>query len=175
MILAGSFTGELAKVKTLMVLRHAKSSWNKPVADDQRPLNKRGKAAATRMGEVIRERGLMPDLIITSTAKRARSTVKRLVESSGYRGESLESMCLYLEGVPQHLATIMAVDDAVDCLLVVGHNPDLESLVMELTGKHEVMSTATLAVIDFVVDSWADIIRRRGRLRFILKPRELME
>jgi len=174
-MLAPTIHPEVINVKTLMIMRHAKSSWSKPVPDDQRPLNKRGKAAATKMGEVIRERGLLPDLIITSIAKRARSTAKRLIASSGYKGKVVQSATLYFEGVPQHLKTIMQLDDALERVMIVGHNPDLESLLMELTGREERMPTAALAVIDFEVGTWKEIINQRGQLRLLLRPRELME
>ena len=86
-------------MKTLLILRHAKSDWETPdVADHDRPLNGRGKRDAPRMGRLLRDENLVPDLIISSTAKRARKTAKLVAEASGYEGEIRLAETLYLAG-----------------------------------------------------------------------------
>ena len=84
-------------MKTLLVLRHAKSSWNDPALDDhERPLNKRGRRDAPRMGELVREYGLMPGVVISSDAVRARLTAEAVAEAARYAGEILLDPHLYL-------------------------------------------------------------------------------
>ena len=84
-------------MKTLLVLRHAKSSWNDPALDDhERPLNKRGRRDAPRMGELVREYGLIPDVVISSDAVRARLTAEAVAEAARYPGEILLDPRLYM-------------------------------------------------------------------------------
>src|SRR4029450_11617432 len=84
-------------MKTLLVLRHAKSSWNDPALDDhERPLNKRGRRDAPRMGELVREYGLIPDIVISSDAVRARLTAEAVAEAARYTGEIMLDQHLYM-------------------------------------------------------------------------------
>jgi len=95
-------------MKTLLILRHAKSSWSHPgLSDHDRPLNKRGKRDAPRMGQLLREEGLLPDLIISSSAKRAKTTAERVSNESGYVGHnpSMEELVEILTGEYQRFPT----------------------------------------------------------------------
>ena len=161
-------------MKTLLVLRHGKSSWSTGLPDHGRPLKGRGKRASKRIGEELRARDLVPDLIVSSTARRARSTARRAAEASGYDGEVPETRDFYettagrlLAVLPEHVA------DAHDRVMIVGHNPTSEDLVEHLIGEDVVMTTANLACIDLDIDSWRDLTRATGTLRFLLRPREL--
>jgi len=161
-------------MKTLLILRHAKSSWKKPVADHDRPLNKRGKSDAPRMGRVLREAGLQPDLIITSTAKRARRTADKVARHSGYPGEIELSGELYLAGPEGYRRVLRGVSDAHESVLVVGHNPGLEMLVAALTGQSETLPTAALAHVRVEIERWDEFDENaRGTLVALWQPRLL--
>ncbi|MDP6357365.1 MAG: histidine phosphatase family protein [Planctomycetota bacterium] len=158
-------------MKTLLVLRHAKSSWDHPVSDHDRPLKKRGRRAAQRIGEELRELDLLPDVIISSTAKRARKTAHIIQEASGCDAEIIKTDDLYFEDVGTQIGVVTSGNDIYKRIMIVGHNPSFEEIVHELSGEDIVMATATLAVIDFDVESWSAI--SQGRLRLVLRPREL--
>jgi phosphohistidine phosphatase len=117
-------------MKTLLVLRHAKSSWSDPARDDyQRPLNKRGRRDGPRMGELVREYGLIPDLVISSDAVRARLTAEAMAEAARYAGEVLLDQHLYLASPADILSLLRTVRENADTVMIVGHNPGLEELV----------------------------------------------
>ena len=164
-------------MKTLLVLRHGKSSWSDPsLADHDRPLKGRGKRAAKKIGKLLGERDLLPDLIVTSTARRAKSTARRAAEAAGYDGETIETRELYFSGVGQQLAAVARHARPGDArVMIVGHNPALEELVETLTGGEIRLTTANLAVVDFDVDDWRELPSARGELRLLVRPRELPE
>ena len=142
-------------MKTLLILRHAKSSWNYPeLSDYDRPLNKRGKRDAPRIGKHLRERGLMPDRILTSSAKRARNTASRVAKACGYTGK-VKKLDVFYESVPGiFYETLQAVPDTYQRVMVVGHNPTMEQLVGALTGRIQRMPTAALAHIELPIQHW---------------------
>lgn len=161
-------------MKTLLVLRHAKSSWSDgSLPDHDRPLKGRGKRAAKKIGQAIRERGLVPDLVISSTAKRARGTAKRVVKASGYEGELALDPLLYDSGVSQQIAAVARRAAEQERVMIVGHNPTLEDLVSTLTGQEVRLTTANLAAIELAIDDWQDLPAARGKLRVLIQPREL--
>jgi phosphohistidine phosphatase len=115
-------------MKTLLVLRHAKSSWNDPALDDhERPLNKRGRRDAPRMGELLREHGLIPDVVISSDAVRARLTAEAVAGAAGYAGAIVLDPRLYLAGPADILSLLQRVRGKAETVMIVGHNPGLES------------------------------------------------
>ncbi len=159
-------------MKTLLVLRHGKSSWSDPDLDDHdRPLKKRGRRGAVSIGEQLREAGLVPDLVLSSTARRARSTARRCLAATGAKTRSELTRNLYGTGATRHLEEISrrARDDEAT-VMVVGHNPDLEDLVAVLTGEPTRLKTAYLAVITLDIGSWAELATARGRLDRLLQP-----
>ncbi|MGI0048396.1 MAG: SixA phosphatase family protein, partial [Nitrososphaera sp.] len=128
--------------KILLLLRHGKSSWKHPDLDDHdRPLGKRGKRDAPRMGKLLKEEDLIPDLIISSTAKRSKKTAQAVVESSGYAGKIDLNPSLYSADPEAYLKALRRVRDEFNMVLIVGHNPALENLVSMLTSKSESMPT----------------------------------
>ncbi len=161
-------------MKTLLVLRHGKSSWaSSDLGDHDRPLKGRGKRDATRMGEELKGRDVVPDLILSSTARRARSTARRAAEAAGCADRITETRELYLTGVEHQLRTVAtSASNEHQRVMIVGHNPTLEDLVEHLTGEDERMTTGNLACIDLDVDSWRQLAGARGTLRFLLRPRE---
>src|SRR5688572_22674308 len=135
-------------MKTLLVLRHAKSSWNDPALDDhERPLNERGRRDAPRMGELVREYGLIPDIVISSDAVRAQLTAEAVAEAARYAGEILLDQRLYIASPADILSLLRTVRENAETIMIVGHNPGLEELVEHLTGKCPDLPTATLAQI----------------------------
>jgi phosphohistidine phosphatase len=162
-------------MKTLLVLRHAKSSWRESeLSDHDRPLNKRGKRDAPRMGELIRAEDLLPDLILTSSARRALTTAELVAEASGYEGEIQVSRDLYAAGPEEFIDALCALPDGFDSVLVIGHNPGLEELVEVLTEEAPAMPTATLAQVALDIDRWVDLEGEgAGRLVKLWLPRTL--
>jgi phosphohistidine phosphatase len=145
-------------MKSLLLLRHAKSSWSNPnVADHDRPLNARGKQDAPRMGRLLRQLDLVPDLIISSTAKRAVSTAEAVAVESGYENEIELARHLYHAWPGTFVEALRAVDEAYQRVMIVGHNPGLEELVEELTGLTERMPTGALARITLPVQRWLEL------------------
>src|SRR5215470_18877532 len=125
-------------MKTLLVLRHAKSSWNDPALHDhERPLNKRGQRDAPRMGELVREYGLIPDVVISSDAVRARLTAEAVAETARYAGQILLDPHLYMACAADILSLLPTVRENADRVMIVGHNPGLEKLVEQLTGERQ--------------------------------------
>ena len=148
-------------MKTLLILRHAKSSWDNPaLTDHERPLNKRGRKAAPRMGQLLADEGLVPDLILSSTAERARATADLVAERSGYDGEVLVTDELYLAPPSAYFGLIGALNDAHNTVMVVGHNPGISEFVTNLTGESTEMVTAALAHTQMNIESWRDLQQR---------------
>ncbi len=145
-------------MKTLLVLRHAKSSWkNANLADFERPLNKRGKNDAPRMGELLRREGIVPDLIISSSAVRALATAEAVASACGYESEIQTTRQFYHAWPDDYVEVINSVSNACDRVMVVGHNPGMESLVEELTGEWIKMPTAALVQIALRITQWSEL------------------
>jgi phosphohistidine phosphatase len=129
-------------MKTVLVLRHAKSSWKHPdLADEERPLTKLGKRAAERMGTLLRERGLRPQLVWCSPATRARETLAIALKSAGLATEVRYDERIYLARIHTLLDVLAQTESERDQILLVGHNPELERLLLKLTGKEQNMPT----------------------------------
>lgn len=160
-------------MKTLYLLRHAKSSWNEPaLADFDRPLNDRGLRTAPLMGELMRQKGFIPDAILSSPAKRAKKTAK-LVKSAANFGADINYDERIYEASPQSLRQVVSeLKDTCDSALLVGHNPGMEGFTRYLTRRIEPMPTAALAVIDLDVDSWTAINDGTGQLRNVFRPKD---
>lgn len=162
-------------MKRLLVLRHAKSSWkDHDLRDHDRPLNKRGKRDAPRMGRLMREEGLAPEWACSSTATRARRTADLALEESGATCEVVRLEGLYLAAPADIVDVLRQAPDSVSRVLVVAHNPGMEDLVQGLTGEEVVFPTAALAVIDCEIDRWAELaLNGVETLVRLWKPREL--
>ena len=144
------------------------------LSDFERPLNKRGLKAAPFMGELMRSRGYIPQVVISSPAMRARQTAEMAV-AAGEFGDIIQFEPRIYESSPQTLLNLAGqIDDQFSAAMLVGHNPGMESFVRILTGDSESMPTAALAVIELNIDSWADIHPGAGTLREFIKPKHLM-
>ena len=145
-------------MKRLLILRHAKSSWaDSSLSDWQRPLNERGRLDAPRAGQWLRERSLVPEIIITSDAVRARTTAEAVAEATGYSQEIIVEPTLYHGKPTDLLAVLRGVRSEARTVLVVGHNPGLEELVQQLTGEGCDLPTAALVHIAMAVDGWSEV------------------
>lgn len=161
-------------MRTLYLLRHAKSSWDHPnLADFQRPLSDRGRKAAPLIGKAMRENGFIPEIVISSPAERAKQTAGLVAEAAGIGDVIRFNEIIYGAGTSEILDIVSALDDAVASVMLVGHNPTSENAVRVLTGEDERMPTAALAVIDLEIGRWNEITPGCGRLRKILRPKEL--
>jgi phosphohistidine phosphatase len=163
-------------MKTLMLLRHAKSSWkDSNLADHDRPLNKRGKKTAPEMGRLLVKEGSVPDLILSSTAVRARETAEAVAKSSAYEGpvELLESF--YLAPPGKLLAEASSrTPDSVVRLLLVAHNPGMEDLVEILSGARQPFPTAALAVFEVGIERWQALqLGVEAKLVKVYRPKEM--
>lgn len=163
-------------MKTLCLMRHAKSSWDDPdQADHDRPLNKRGRKSAPQMARWMGQQDLRPDFILCSTAVRAQETVKLLREEwLPVRFDDRPE--LYMAGPEQLRNVVGSIPDDVACLLLVAHNPGLEEWLAELTGIERKFPTAAVAVLEANVNHWSDWPGPGGpTLRFFQTPRQLAE
>jgi phosphohistidine phosphatase len=163
-------------MKTLYVLRHAKSSWeDSNLADFDRPLNDRGEVAAPFMGEVMKRSGFAHAIILSSPAVRARETASRVKESAGLAAQIEFNERIY-EATPRTLLQVVSsIDDRFDSAMIVGHNPGMEGFIRLLTGELQPMPTATLAMIDLDIDRWRDIDGGLGKLEHIIRPKDEMK
>jgi phosphohistidine phosphatase len=162
-------------MKQLLVLRHAKSSWkDSTLTDFNRPLNERGKRDAPRMGKLLSQLDLTPDLIITSAAVRAKLTAEAVADNCGYDGDILATPDLYM-GMPEDYITVLKqIEDVYTRIMIVGHNPGIEDFVEDLTDQWHRMPTAALAYIKLDIKNWHAFDEESvGELLNIWLPKEI--
>ena len=161
-------------MKTLLILRHAKSSWKKPdLPDHDRPLNKRGKKDAPKVGLYLKEHDLVPDLILSSTARRARDTAQAVADACGFEGQVDYYQDLYLSEPTIYLDILRCLLDDPKRVMVVGHNPDVEELLIMLTEVDEHLTTAALAVVNLPISNWEELTEAiDGKLQILWTPRQ---
>jgi len=163
-------------MKTLLLMRHAKSSWDEAgLADFDRPLNDRGRRAAPFMGEVLRREGLVPDVIVSSPAERARQTTDSVVAAGDFDRRIVFDENIYEASANALRQVAERLEESAGSAMLVGHNPGMEDFIRYLTGEIEPMPTAAVAVISLEVETWADVTGRCGRLEMVLRPRDLMK
>lgn len=161
-------------MKTLLLMRHAKSSWKEDaLPDHDRPLNKRGKSDAPQMGKLLREHDLVPDLILCSTAVRAASTARAVLDECGGEAEIQRHPEIYDGGECEILEILRCVPEGVETVLLVGHNPTISVLVEMLSAESVPMPTAAIAQIELSIKHWQGLSEvTRGRLKGYWVPRE---
>ncbi|UXN58286.1 SixA phosphatase family protein [Phyllobacterium zundukense] len=169
-------------MRRLMLLRHAKSDRPEGTDDHQRPLAKRGRRTSPLMGTYMAEKGLMPDLAIVSTARRAKETWKRARSAFKHNISRRKEPRIYNASAKAILDIIKETAPDVKALLLVGHNPGLQDLALRLIGKgsqsdlsrlHQKYPTAGLVVIDFDVKRWRDVSDDLGRLIRFETPKSI--
>lgn len=171
-------------MKTVLLLRHGKSSWDDPaLADFDRPLAKRGEKAAKAMGKVLAENAPRPDLVLCSKSLRTRETwdLARRAFAEAPPVELRED--LYLASAAGILRMLQRLPASHSTVLVIGHNPGFEDLARRLAGPDSVPEaaallrekypTGALAVLEAGIGSWADLKPRGARLRDFFRPRDL--
>lgn len=148
-------------MKTLLLVRHAKSSWDDPALGDRaRPLNDRGRRDAPKMGTRLARRGVRPDLILSSPATRALATAESIAGELGYeRGRIVTDERLYAAEPDRLLAVIRRLDDDARCVLLVGHNPELTALAHRFADTIDHMPTCAVAQFTFDASSWTNVGR----------------
>lgn len=163
-------------MKTLHLLRHAKSSWkDTDMSDFERPLNGRGREAAPLIGQFILKKKIRPDLILSSPAERARQTALLVVKAAKLDAELRFDERIYEADVARLLDVVSQIDETFGVALLVGHNPGMENLVETLTGEQQSMPTAALARIILDVEKWSKVRERTGRLDWLVRPKELAD
>lgn len=170
-------------MKTIFLLRHAKSSWDdRSLPDHDRPLNERGRAAAPRVGAHMREADHLPDLVLCSTAKRTRQTLDAVLSELDIEPAIEFHETLYLAAPSEIVELIRSVPDTVEGVLLVGHNPGTGLLADALSGDgaperiqlmRSKFPTAGLAIIELRVDRWKDVLSGCGSLKEFVRPRDL--
>lgn len=168
----------------LLLLRHAKSSWDDPaLADHDRPLNRRGRAAAARMGAYLEAEALIPDLALVSSARRTQETWSRLTAGWSLAPPAQTLKTLYLAPPSRLLAAIHRVPAGTRRLLLLGHNPGLEHLAARLAGPRSdtearqrlesKFPTGALALFRFAATDWRALAEDEGQLLRFVTPKEL--
>ena len=162
-------------MKTILLMRHAKSSWkDKDIKDIKRPLAKRGKRNAPQMGEFIKEKELVPQVILSSPAVRAQQTAELFVKGSEFQGEIKYIDALFMAEADEYLKQLRTLPDDIERVMVIGHNPGLESMVPLLTGQVEALPTASIAYLVAPIRRWKDLSKEtQVDLVEIWRPKEL--
>jgi phosphohistidine phosphatase len=167
---------------TLSLLRHAKSSWDQPLKDFDRPLAKRGESAAPRMGAFMASHGVAPELILCSPAVRARQTVDLVLPHLAGAPTIEYEEAFYLAAPSVLLARLRKIAANVRHVMVVGHDPGMQGLALELSGAGDSETlqslarkfpTTGLAVIRFKAREWSKIGPAKGRLQLFMSPKTL--
>ncbi len=170
-------------MKTVYLLRHAKSSWDEPYdSDHDRPLAPRGRKAAPRMGRFMKKENLLPHRVLCSSARRARETWLLLAEAMEME-IPVEILPIIYGASPNTLLDLVhRLPAQEESVLLVGHNPTFESLALLLTGsgRKEAVEdmerkypTGALAILDFEVERWEEIREEEGHLRDFIRPKAL--
>lgn len=162
-------------MKSLLLVRHAKSSWDYPgLTDFERPLNQRGHHDAPFMGKLLKEMNIIPDLIISSPATRAISTARHFAESMDYPLEKINTDERLYDARPSDIMIVISeVDDSINSLMIVSHNPGLTETADQLSGEViDNIVTSAIFNIKFITDSWKTISRKNARIGFYEYPRK---
>jgi phosphohistidine phosphatase len=172
----------MADVRTLLVLRHAKSSWADPtLADHDRPLAPRGARAASRIAAHLLSEGVRPELVLCSSARRARDTLDALRPVLGKRADLRTERGLYGAGAEEIMERLRIVDPEAASVMIVGHNPGLHDLVTRLAGDGDEAAvrqlrtkfpTGALATLD-LSSAWVGLAPGQAYLSRLVVPRLL--
>jgi phosphohistidine phosphatase len=162
-------------MKTLYVVRHAKSSWKYPQLDDfERPLNKRGRKSAPFMGTVLKKLKVAPDLIISSPANRAAMTARMIAAKISYPLEKIRySESIYESSEDAYIQLIKQIGDRVNKAMIVGHNPATNGLANHISDQPiSNIPTCGIYCVDLDISSWANVKEHCGKLKFFEFPKK---
>lgn len=163
-------------MKTLLLVRHAKSSWdNFSLSDFERPLNDRGKTDAPKMSRRLRKKGVKPDAFISSPAKRAKKTAEYFIEEFGRsKDEIIFVSSLYDASVSDFNAAVKAVDDKYDTIALFSHNPGITQFANELVSGADIdnMPTCSVFAVRSEADRWKDFSKTKKEFVFFDYPKK---
>ena len=162
-------------MKSVYIIRHAKSSWDDPeIPDVVRPLNSRGKKASQTMGKYLAKLHEKPDLIISSPASRAYHTAVNVARILGYRLKNIGvEPAVYYEGEQGVMNMLRRQDGKYDSIFVFGHEPTCSDLIETLCGEYITkFPTASICRIDLDIDDWSEIYNSSGKKVFFVTPKE---
>lgn len=163
-------------MKTLFLVRHAKSSWDNPgLSDDERPLNERGERDAPRMGKRLASRQIKPDSLISSPALRAYTTAVKIAAEIGHLKEAIQREDnLYFEGIEGMLSVIHALAPEIRSVMLFGHNPTMTDLVNDLANTNiDNVPTCGIAEITFDIESWNEVYEGLGTMKLFDYPKRV--
>jgi|SRR4030095_367870 len=162
-------------MKTLYLVRHAKSSWDEvDLSDHERPLAKRGKHDAPMMGKILAEREEKPDFIISSPAKRAYSTAKRMAKEFDYSTEKIHiDESLYMGDTDDFYKVIQSTSDEFNRIMLFSHNPEITYFANSAASANiDNIPTCGVVRVDFETNSWKEIKNKKGKLVFFDYPKK---
>jgi len=162
-------------MKTLYLIRHAKSSWNYPELEDfERPLSKRGRESALLMGTILKKLKAAPDLVISSPANRTAMTARMLADAIHYPLDKIQySETLYMADENVLIQVIKNMSDSVKRAMLIGHNPGLTGLANTIGDQPiENIPTGGVCCMDLKMTSWKDLREHGGKLRFFEFPKK---
>ena len=162
-------------MKTLLIMRHAKSDWGASFdGDHERPLSDRGRKAARRIGRFLSDGGAVPDLVLSSTAVRAVTTAELAAKAGRWSCEIVTKSDLYATDIGAVLDVVHGVEDGVERLLITGHEPTWSTLVGWLIGGGRVrMPTAAVACLEVPQGEWVNLGPGTCTLRWLVTPKSL--
>ncbi len=161
-------------MKTLYLLRHAKSSWkDETLLDIERPLSGRGRNAAKIVGSFLKNQKIIPDLVLCSSAVRARQTIELVTEAAKLRTDLRFDERIYEASAQRILEVVTQIEKSNKTALLVGHNPGLEEFLSLVTGTRETVATATLSKLVLKITNWTSVAAKTGTLEWIVKPKQL--
>ena len=163
-------------MRKLLILRHAKSSWDDTSLNDfDRPLNERGRRDIPLMATALASQGLKPELIVSSPAARAKLTAELFKQAARWEAPLKFDQRIYEASAGSLFSIVLELSDEITICVLVGHNPGVEGLVRLLSGSIAFMPTAAVAVIEFDIDSWSAAEPGHGRLVEVIRPKELSQ
>lgn len=163
-------------MKKVYIIRHAKSGWKDLMLNDfDRPLNKRGKKDAPFMGKLLKEKGIFPDAILSSPAKRAKSTAQIIAKEINFKKPIIYDRNIFEATAPTLKSVIKSLDDKYDSVFMFGHNPGLNSLVESLVDFDENIPTSAVVEIEFDTDKWNKIKSKNAKLISFEYPKKYIQ
>ena len=146
-------------MKTLLLMRHAKSSWNHPnLSDHQRPINKRGRRDAPRMGAFLKEQGIEVDTILCSTAQRTRETLSLFLKEFTFKNEVQFFDALYHADLRDYIGELAKLPTEIESAMIIGHNPTMSYALDFFCDEYVHFPTAAIARIAFKIGAWDKLI-----------------
>lgn len=159
------------KHKTLYIIRHAKSDWQSGVKDFDRALNDRGERQSKELGGFFKSNKIQPDIIICSAAKRTIETSLNIADKVNYSISKIQKeLSIYEAHYEQYLPVIWGVNNQLNSIFIVGHNPGVSNLVYALTGEYVDFKTSCVAQISVKVNNWEEVLQNSGSLEQFITP-----